>query len=112
MSFNPPHQDWTPIVFHNPKQKPQKIVRTNGIDDYERKLDQNNDIVKPKKMNQNMRKAIQSARLNNKMSQKDLASRLNVPLQTIAMYESGKAIPNNSLIVKIEQVLKTKIPRK
>ena len=39
------------------------------------------------------------------MSQKDLASRLNVPLQTIAMYESGKAIliiPNRKNRTSIE----------
>ena len=45
------------------------------------------------------------------MSQKDLATRLNVPVNTIAGYENGKIVPNNAFIVKIERVLGTKLPR-
>ena len=43
-----------------------------------------------------------------KLSQKDLATKLNVPLQTIVQYENGKAIPNNNFIRKMEVILNIK----
>ena len=55
--------------------------------------------------------AIQQARLSAKMSQKDLAAKLCVPMNIIHDYENGKAIPNNGFIAKIEKILNTKLPR-
>ena len=37
----------------------------------------------------------------NKMTQKDLAQKLNVPTTEIVNYENGKAVPNNKFIVHI-----------
>lgn len=110
MNENPyAHQDWNEVVLLKPKQL--KTSSSVPSQTKEQKLDHSNDIVVPKKINLNLKKAIQQARLANKISQKDLAIKLNVPLQTIVQYENGKAIPNNSFIRKMEVLLKTKLPR-
>lgn len=106
-------QDWEPVIISKPVKKTE-IKNKNDIPvktKQERELE-GDEIVKPKKMTLNTQKAIQQARLANKMSQKQLAAALNVPVQTISSYESGKAIPNNQFISKLERALKTKIPRK
>lgn len=45
------------------------------------------------------------------LSQKDFAAKLMIPAKTIQEYESGKAIPNNGLIAKMERQLGVKLPR-
>jgi len=55
--------------------------------------------------------ALQQARLAKKMSQHELANCLNEKNSVINEYESGKAIPNNAVIAKIERALGCKLPR-
>ena len=45
------------------------------------------------------------------MSQKELAQKLMTDVKTVQEYESGKAIPNNALIAKMERELGAKLPR-
>ena len=40
-----------------------------------------------------------------------LATQLNMQPQVINEYESGKAVPNNAVIAKIEKALGCKLPR-
>lgn len=104
------HQDWTPVIL----SKPKKIVNNNSKPKTQtnvQKLENSNEIIKPKKIDINLKRTLQQARLTNKLSQKDLAAKLNVPIQTIVNYENGKAIPNNKFISKLEKILKTKLPR-
>jgi len=61
--------------------------------------------------NKFLSKAIQQARMAKKMSQKDLASKINVKIQVMGDYESGKAVPSGQIISKIEKVLEVKLPR-
>ena len=42
---------------------------------------------------------------------KQLAAQLQTQPQVINEYESGKAIPNNQMIAKIERALGAKLPR-
>jgi len=58
-----------------------------------------------------LKTAIQQARIAMKMSQKDLAAKMCVPMSVIHGYENGTAIPTNAFIAQIEKVLKTKLPR-
>ncbi len=58
-----------------------------------------------------LKTAIQQARMSAKMSQKDLASKMCVPIAVIHTYENGTAIPTNAFIAQIEKILKTKLPR-
>jgi putative transcription factor len=49
--------------------------------------------------------AIQQARLAKRMTQKALATAINEKPQVIGQYESGKAIPNQQIINKLERAL-------
>jgi len=49
--------------------------------------------------------------LSKKISQKQLSSMMCCQTSLINQYESGKAIPNNAFISKLEQKLGTKLPR-
>lgn len=107
------HQDWTPVVFHKPNQGSQttKSNVNSGMTKQTRELINSNDIILPPKLSPEFRKAMQTARNAKKISQKQLATILQVPPKTIMEYENGKAIPNNQFISKMEKVLLTKLPR-
>ena len=47
-----------------------------------------------------------------KMSQKELAQKLNIDSKIIQTYESGKAIPDNKLMIKLEKILNIKLNKK
>ena len=49
---------------------------------------------------------MQTARNAKKISQKQLATILQVPPKTIMEYENGKAIPNNQFISKMKKYFK------
>mmetsp|Transcript_2869 Transcript_2869/g.5602 ORF Transcript_2869/g.5602 Transcript_2869/m.5602 type:complete len:152 (+) Transcript_2869:80-535(+) len=55
--------------------------------------------------------ALQKARNAKGISQKALATQLNMQPQVVNEYESGKAIPNNAIIAKFEKALGCKLPR-
>ena len=101
-------QDWETVVLQKPISIPSHIKIGDGN---KKSIKDENEIVKPKKIDYNLKKSIQQARLNKKMSQKDLANIMNVPIQAIINYENGKAIPNNLFISKIEKKLNVKLPR-
>jgi ribosome-binding protein aMBF1 (putative translation factor) len=91
------YQDWEPVVW---KKEPQG-----------EKKKQIQDEVAIREMTHSLQKAIQQARLACKMSQKELATKLQVQISVINDYENGKAVPNNLFISKIEKALNTKLPR-
>ena len=53
--------------------------------------------------------AIQAARLALKLSQKDVAQKVNEKPSVIQDYESGKAIPNPQILAKLERTLGVKL---
>lgn len=119
------HQDWNPVVFKKHIPKTVKEAKAKGMTtqqhsnkkniNYEntinmRKLE--NEEVKIKKIDLNLSKLIQKARVNNKLSQKDLADKLNLKSNIIQGYESGKVIPNKTLLYKMGKVLNTHLTGK
>jgi len=58
-----------------------------------------------------LKKALMQARNAKGMTQKALAQALGCDAKTVNEYESGKAIPNNGLIAKMERALGAKLPR-
>ena len=89
------HQDWTPVVFHKPNQTNEKAkYNTNsGMTKQTRELINSNDIVLPPKIGIEFRKAMQSARNAKKISQKQLATILQVPPKTIMEWvENGQGL--------------------
>lgn len=53
--------------------------------------------------------AIQTARMEKNMTQKDLAQKTNEKPSVIQDYESGKAIPNPQILGKFERILGVKL---
>jgi putative transcription factor len=69
------------------------------------------DELKHVKVDKSLSKAIMQARTAKKLSQKELATKINEKPQVVGEYESGKAIPNPQIIGKIERALGCKLPR-
>ena len=56
-----------------------------------------------------MTQAMQTARMDLKLSQKDVAQKINEKPSVLQDYESGKAIPNPQILVKLERTLGVKL---
>jgi putative transcription factor len=76
-----------------------------------RKLEEADDVGTIQRVDKELSKAIMQARMAKKMTQKDLATAINAKPQLVAEYENGKAIPDGSVIAKLERQLGTKLPR-
>jgi ribosome-binding protein aMBF1 (putative translation factor) len=95
-------QDWEVVVLNkNVTNNNNKNV--NNV----KKMDE----VINKKPSINFQQAMQQARMTNKMSQKDLALKMGVNVNTIINYEKGKEIPTNLFISKLETLFKVPLPR-
>ena len=75
------------------------------------KLETDNESLKHAKVGHELRSAIQQARTAKGLTQKELATQLNVKTTMISDYEAGRAIPNPQFIVKLERKLGVKLPR-
>lgn len=107
------HQDWKPVIISKPKEKYiKKSSEVSVHNNKMSKLENNPDIIVPKKSNKNFMIALQLARTEKGLSQKELSQRINMSINFIQQCESGKIVPPNNLIVKIENALKIKLPRK
>ncbi|CAE6415402.1 Multiprotein-bridging factor 1 [Kluyveromyces lactis NRRL Y-1140] [Rhizoctonia solani] len=73
------------------------------------KLDRENDVAPPPKVNASVGKAMQTARMELKLSQKDVAAKINEKQSVLQDYESGKAIPNPQILGKLERALGVKL---
>uniref|UniRef100_A0A6C0EU43 HTH cro/C1-type domain-containing protein n=1 Tax=viral metagenome TaxID=1070528 RepID=A0A6C0EU43_9ZZZZ len=94
-------QDWEVVVLNKDKKRQNDTSFTNV---------KNDDIIN-KKPSINFQQAMQQARMTNKMSQKDLALKMGVNVNTIVNYEKGKEIPTNLFISKLETLFKIPLPR-
>jgi putative transcription factor len=104
------HQDWNPVVIHGKTAKSQSSPqRTHREVTKEQKLDQT-ELGTHKKVGLTMAKAIQNGRIAKGFkTQKDLAVAIGVPANIINSYESGKAIPDNTILQKLRRVLGVKL---
>ncbi|KAH9925253.1 ylMBF1 [Fomitopsis serialis] len=73
------------------------------------KLDRENEVAPPPKILPSVGKAIQTARMEKGLTQKDLAQKVNEKPSVIQDYESSKAIPNPQVLGKLERVLGVKL---
>jgi putative transcription factor len=74
-----------------------------------KKIENEEETFKHKTVSLSMSKKIAKARCDKKLSQKDLAFKLNLQIKIIQDYESGKAIPNHMIINKIEKMLECRL---
>ncbi|QRW03811.1 multiprotein bridging factor 1 [Ceratobasidium sp. AG-Ba] len=73
------------------------------------KLDRDNDVAPPPKILPSVGKAMQTARMELKLSQKDVAAKINEKQSVLQDYEAGKAIPNPQILGKLERALGVKL---
>jgi putative transcription factor len=73
------------------------------------KLENETDELQHKKVNTEVKKAIMQGRLAKKLTQAQLAQQINEKPQIIQEYESGKAIPDQKILSKLERILGVKL---
>ncbi|KAM1413362.1 hypothetical protein ACFXTO_025970 [Malus domestica] len=74
-----------------------------------RKLDEETENLAHDRVPSELKKAIMQARTDKKLTQAQLAQIINEKPQVIQDYESGKAIPNQQVITKLERALGAKL---
>jgi len=112
----PAHQDWSTITLTNPdKQKKIKVIvekkGDTSIKDSLVKIDNETENFAIQKIPQLLSKEIMQARVSSKITQKDLAVKLNIQQNVYSELENGKAIydaKTKQLITKLQNVLKIK----
>ncbi|XP_028408333.1 endothelial differentiation-related factor 1-like [Dendronephthya gigantea] len=73
------------------------------------KLDRETEELHHERVSLDVGKIIQKGRMEKKMSQKDLATKINEKPSVINDYEAGRAIPNNQIMAKIERAIGLKL---
>ncbi len=107
------HQDWKQVVL-NKSHTNKAYTNKTGIKKISQEKQKDiklhkqveEDNLKHNKITQELRTIIIQTRASQKLKQKDLAQRCNLPVQVINEIESGKAIYNHQHINKIKRVLK------
>ena len=74
-----------------------------------KKIENEEETFKHQTVSLTVAKRIAQARCEKKLTQKDLANKLNLPLKIIQEYESSKAIPNHMILNKIEKILEKRV---
>lgn len=74
-----------------------------------KKLDDDTENLSHDKLSSEVKQNIQKARLAAKLTQAQLAQKINEKPQVVQEYESGKAIPNQQVLAKLERVLGVKL---
>jgi len=100
------HQDWNQIVFTKKKPNPVKVVgKTQEQSDVER-LENDEPVKRNIGKLKEFAETVRNFRLSNEMSQKDLATLVNVKPDVIQHIESGKLLPDANTVDKIKRRLR------
>lgn len=103
------HQDWKTITFTKTKAAGDALAKLHSKISHcvsrDHKLERDEPAI-DKKTDFNIRKSIQNARVAKQMTQKQLATALNVKLDDIVKLENGlMKTPNPSLVSKLKSFL-------
>lgn len=113
MSF----QDWEPVVFRKTNkeiQKSRSLLKTNRVSlpkNSSSKVSQallNDDVPKLKKFSKETINIIVEKRKELKLSQKELAQKINLPVKTISDFEMNRKTYNHQLLNKLKKGLNIK----
>lgn len=98
------YQDWKEVKFinknSNKKETKKKINTNTGWN----KVDKT-EIESIKKIKLVTSRIISKKRTELKLSQKELANKLNIKPEVITSYENGKAIPNGHILNNLQKIL-------
>jgi ribosome-binding protein aMBF1 (putative translation factor) len=99
------HQDWTPVVVKKKNNKPTPgIHEKSKVTKLEEQVEEGK--LSHKKMDIGFGKILQKYRLSQGYTQKDLATKLNIPVKDINEIEAGQAKHNGQLMGKIKRIMK------
>jgi len=105
-------QDWEPVILNNKKNTYKDNSKKNNKSNNELNNDLEETNIKNPTVSLSNSLLIQNGRLAQKLSQKQLAQRLNIDSKIIQGYESGKIVPDVKLMIKIENILNIKLNKK
>jgi putative transcription factor len=128
------YQDWEPVVIRKKKPKPQsneeaqRVARQEGatvetvkkynagknlankkMDVNAKKLEEETEVLSHEHVSRTLAMRIQQARQAKKLTQKELATKISEKPSIINDYESGRAIPSNLILGKLERALEVKL---
>ena len=109
------HQDWEPVHWDKKTDKKKDTTprpKRNAEADRLRKLEEEDESFSVATVSLSVGRAVQMGRHQLKLSQKDLAQRLNIGAKIITDYENGKAIPSNQLLQRMQRILKIRLTGK
>lgn len=115
-------QDWKPVVLHKKPEAPKKWAATPGEgyvtvatgrvgqrSDYDprkqAKIANETESFKIRRVGRDTANQIQQARQALKITQKDLAHKMNVPLTVVSQYENGSAVYDGAMFQKFKKAL-------
>lgn len=101
-------QDWTPVVFHKriPSEQAAPKAPVGKKGKLVRELADATEAIKvAEKISLSLSKTIQQARAAKKMTQSELAKKVNVQSKTVADYEAGRVVPDAGILSKLSRVL-------
>lgn len=117
-------QDWKPVVFEDPRRarKSAEAAGTLGTSRQATKgggngssllqrLEHETEELSHLRVSTELKKALMQARLAKNLTQKKLATQLNLPAATIADLENGTALVDNALVARLEKHLGCTLPR-
>lgn len=115
------HQDWKPVVWtkKTDKKKTAKkgsVAVTSTNKNFQsqgtgKKIKDGDEVQRIPTVGIAIGKQIAQARNVKKMTQKELANKMNITTQIIQLNECGKATKNNGLLARFERALGTKFVR-
>lgn len=76
-----------------------------------RKVDEETESFRHQRVSYDFKTALQRARQAKKMTQAELAQKLNVKPSIVSDYETGRAIPDPQLVARMNRVLGVTLPK-
>ena len=108
------HADWTPVTWTKPPAKPTTTTKqTDGGEGLRRHRiaeATGDDGFAHATVSKSFSAELQRARLSKNVTQKALAQLVNLKPRVVNDYESGRALPNQAVIAKLNRALGVQLP--
>jgi ribosome-binding protein aMBF1 (putative translation factor) len=120
-------QDWIPVIINTNTKTKKQEMKAGNFETIKKKDTSNNNkqavVINQTQANDfenigsipkttlDLRDAIQNARLALKLKQSDVDKACSFPTNTVQNYENGKATFVIAQVLKMEKLLKVKLPR-
>lgn len=75
-----------------------------------KRLAEDTESLKHESVSMGLKKLLQQERGKAKLTQKEMATLMNIKPQIIQDYEAGRGIPNPQMLTKMERIIKQKNP--